>query len=1178
MNEFPSLDSGLIVPVFTQGDDPIAYLNKAMAFLLAVATIQDSRVTVQQVQGRQGQSYAGTGYKGNATSSRGNNAGGQARVVNCYNCQDEEELAFLADLGIPDGQTAQTTILNNAAFQTEDLDAYDSDCDDVSTEDLDEKANQEKNNETLTAKLERYKERVKTFEQRLNIDLSTRGKMIVSQMDDMIKEKLALKQQIDSLEQNLSNQNKEKESSLQTFTVLKNEFKEKESKYMDKEIDLEKKIKELDNIIYKMGQSSQTKAQRIKPTLYDGSVISNQHAVILVIDDEDTLIFKELNRLSEDFGKRFVPQQELCAEQAFWLQTSHPNTDQYDISPIKIEVPRELPKVILVNTSLKKLKYHLGKFDTVVKKRITPDAITEGEWGYDILDESRFLDSTCGIRAEIEHLKKIYKDQFDSIKKTRVLSKEHCDSLIAQLNSKSMENADLKGQIQEKVFVTKALQNVLRRLKGKNVLDNAKTLTNATTIAPGVFKLDLDPLAPRLLRNRDAHINYLKYTQEQADILRGIVKQAKAKQPLDNALDFDYKHAKQIQELLVYVRDTCPNANKPSEKLAVVESSKTPDSNTPVLPSTGMKSSTSASRSQPTGNKKNDRISIANNSEPNHSWGPNATNVSSSSYLVNDRFRNDQIAKIMGYGGISAGKCNYLKGSRDTNLYTISLDDMLKTSLICLLSKASKTKSWLWPKAEDTNQEKLYLLHMDLCGPISKDEASDTIIKCIKNIQVRLNAIVRNVRTDNGTEFVNQTLQEFYENVGISHQTSIARTPQQNGIVERGVEESPKTPLFHDDPLHETLHEDSTSQGSSSNVRPTHTPFELLVELKNYKEAMLEPSWIDEIQEEIHEFERLQVWELVPYPDLVMLIKLKWIFKVEKYECGDVLKNKARLVANGYRQEEGIDFKESFAPVARIEAIRIFFANVSTKNMTIYQMDVKMAFLNGELRKMVYVSQPEGFVDSDKPNHVYRLKKALFGLKQAPHAWYDMLSSFLLSQELSKGALDPTLFTRKAGRNILLISQSPRGIYINQSNYALEIIKKYGMLYSDLVDTPMVDKSKLDKDLQGKPVDPTHYRGMIGSLMYLTSSRPNLVFAVCMCARYQEKPSIKLLHAVKRIFRYLKGTIDMGLWYLKDSCVTLTTYADADHAGSQDTRQSTSGSALTTSNNVYFITSFIPCY
>ncbi|GJU98145.1 retrovirus-related pol polyprotein from transposon TNT 1-94, partial [Tanacetum coccineum] len=217
-----------------------------------------------------------------------------------------------------------------------------------------------------------------------------------------------------------------------------------------------------------------------------------------------------------------------------------------------------------------------------------------------------------------------------------------------------------------------------------------------------------------------------------------------------------------------------------------------------------------------------------------------------------------------------------------------------------------------------------------------------------------------------------------------------------------------------------------------------------------------------------------------------MLIKLKLIFKVKKDECGGVLKNKTRLVAKGYRQEEGIDFKE----FARLEAIRIFIANAANKNTTIYQIDVKTAFLNGELREVVYVTQPEGFIDQDKPNHVYRLKKALYGLKQAPRAWYDMLSSFLLSQEFSKGAVDPTLFTRKAGRDILLmsmmgkmsfflglqISQSPRGIFINQSNYSFEIIKKYGMLSSDPVDTPMVEISKLDEDLQGKPVDPTHYR------------------------------------------------------------------------------------------------------
>ncbi|GJV24699.1 retrovirus-related pol polyprotein from transposon TNT 1-94, partial [Tanacetum coccineum] len=870
--------------------------------------------------------------------------------------------------------------------------------------------------------------------------------------------------------------------------------------------------------------------------------------------------YVELNQLSEDFGKRFVPQQELSAEQAFWLQTSHPNTNQFDISLFKIEAHRELPKVSLENTSLKKLKYHLGKFDTAVKKRITSDAITEGEWGFEhtkvcsidkqcfeihkkerFLDNDRLLhqimsqdvlltvmnsinfygdfvnlemkksescnkcidleaelvtrknmaerdvytklsnsfaklekhyisleldiqlnqqifqkDKSCDnqhapefleyfedndlkaqlqekdttinklrkhikslresnkkdrvkqdmdeiktinielehsvakslsenklLHKEIEHLKKIYKEQLDSIKKTCTLSKEHYDSLIAQLNSKSMENVDLKGQIHEKVFVTTTLQNELRRLKSKNVLNNA------TTIALGMFKPNLDPLAPR------------------------------------------------IQELLVDVRDTCPTTNKPR-----------------------LKSSTSASRSQPTGTKKNDRISqtpssniknkvevqlrranlssnkknrvkdpicdanvkhtmlnanselicikckqcvfdsnhdvcfldfvndvnvrskfksakqskqhniwkpkgkvfteigykwkptgkmftlvgnscpltritstkvmpikettshlvetqnleikayskrpkqvksiglskksnivesrISNNSEPNHSWGSNATDVPSSSSLVNDskflgtiRFRNDQIAMIMGYGDYQLGNVtisrvyyveglghnlfsigqfcdsdlevafrkntcfiqnldgvDLLSGSKDTNLYTISLDDMLKTFPICLLSKYSNSKSWLWhrrlshlnfgtlnqlakdglargipklkfkkdrlcsacalgkikksshqPKVEDTNQEKLYLLHMDLCGLMrvegingkkyilgivddysqftwvkflrSKDEAPDAIIKCIKNIQVRLNAIVRNVRTNNGTEFVNQTLRDF---------------------------------------------------------------------------------------------------------------------------------------------------------------------------------------------------------------------------------------------------------------------------------------------------------------------------------------------------------------------------------------------------------------------------------
>nr|GEV40671.1 retrovirus-related Pol polyprotein from transposon TNT 1-94 [Tanacetum cinerariifolium] len=262
------------------------------------------------------------------------------------------------------------------------------------------------------------------------------------------------------------------------------------------------------------------------------------------------------------------------------------------------------------------------------------------------------------------------------------------------------------------------------------------------------------------------------------------------------------------------------------------------------------------------------------------------------------------------------------------------------------------------------------------------------------------------------------------------------------------------------------------------------------------------------------------VWELVPRPDKVMLITLKWIYKVKLDELGGILKSKARLVACGYRQEEEIYFEESFASIARLEAIQIFLAYPAHKNMVVYQMDVKTVFLNGNLREEVYVSQPDGFVDQDNPNHVYKLKKALYGLKQAPRAWYDMLSSFLISQDFSKGSVDPTLFIRRNRNDLLLvqiyvddiifaastpelcdlfanlmcskfkmsmmgkisfffglqISQTPRGIFINQFKYALESLKKYGFESCDPVDTPMVEKSKLDEDKEGKAVDPSHYR------------------------------------------------------------------------------------------------------
>nr|GEV39815.1 retrovirus-related Pol polyprotein from transposon TNT 1-94 [Tanacetum cinerariifolium] len=215
-----------------------------------------------------------------------------------------------------------------------------------------------------------------------------------------------------------------------------------------------------------------------------------------------------------------------------------------------------------------------------------------------------------------------------------------------------------------------------------------------------------------------------------------------------------------------------------------------------------------------------------------------------------------------------------------------------------------------------------------------------------------------------------------------------------------------------------------------------------------YKDALTQSCWIKAMQEELNKFEHLEVWELVPRLITVMVITLKWIYKVKLDELGGILKNKARLVARGYRQEDGINFEDSFALVARLEAIRIFLAYAAHMNMVVYQIDV---------------SQPNGFMDPDNLNQVYKLKKALYGLKQAPRAWYDMLSSFLISQDFSKGSMDPTLFICRNGNDLLL-------------------------------------KSKLD-DKEEKAVDLSYYRGMISTLLYLIASRHDLQFSICICAR-----------------------------------------------------------------------------
>ncbi|GKA22000.1 retrovirus-related pol polyprotein from transposon TNT 1-94 [Tanacetum coccineum] len=375
------------------------------------------------------------------------------------------------------------------------------------------------------------------------------------------------------------------------------------------------------------------------------------------------------------------------------------------------------------------------------------------------------------------------------------------------------------------------------------------------------------------------------------------------------------------------------------------------------------------------------------------------------------------------------------------------------------------------------------------------------------------------------------------------------------------------------------------------------------IEPKNVNEALVDKSWIVTMQEKLNQFIANDFWKLVPQSRNMTIIGTKWVFRNKLDENGIVSRNKARLVAQGYNQQEGIDYDETYAPVARLESIRILLAYACALDFKLFQMDVKSAFLNGFINEEVYVTQPPGFIDFEKPDHVYKLKKALYGLKQAPKAWYDRLKAFLIKHEYKMGMVDNTLFTKKKSSNLIIvqiyvddiifgstcqdmcdefakimhdefemsmmgelnfflglqIKQMEDGIFFNQSKYIKEMLKKFGLEESKPMKTPMSSNTKLTKDEECELVDSTKYRGMIGSLLYLTASRPDIMFSVCLCARFQEAPKTSHLEAVKRIFRYIKGTTHLGLWYPKGTDIETVVYAEFDHAGDYVDRKSTSG-------------------
>jgi hypothetical protein len=356
------------------------------------------------------------------------------------------------------------------------------------------------------------------------------------------------------------------------------------------------------------------------------------------------------------------------------------------------------------------------------------------------------------------------------------------------------------------------------------------------------------------------------------------------------------------------------------------------------------------------------------------------------------------------------------------------------------------------------------------------------------------------------------------------------------------------------------------------------------------------------MQEELNNFTRNEVWHLGPRSNQ-NVVGNKWVFRNKQDQHGVVTRNKDRLVAKGYSQVEGLDFDETYAPIARLESIRILLAYATYHGFKLYQMDVKSAFLNGPIKEEVYVEQPPDFEDSEYSNYVYKLSNALYRLKQAPRAWYECLRDFLITNGFKVGKTDPTLFTKTIAKDLFVcqiyvddiifgstnkstceefsrimiqkfemsmigelkyflgfqIKQLQDDTFISQTKYIQDILKKIGMKDGKPIKTPMGTNGHLDLDMGGKFVDQKVYWSMIGSLIYLCASRPDIMLFVCMCARFEADPKEVHLRAVKRIMRYLVYTPKFGLWYPKGSTFDLIGYSDVDGAGCKIDRKSTSG-------------------
>ena len=372
---------------------------------------------------------------------------------------------------------------------------------------------------------------------------------------------------------------------------------------------------------------------------------------------------------------------------------------------------------------------------------------------------------------------------------------------------------------------------------------------------------------------------------------------------------------------------------------------------------------------------------------------------------------------------------------------------------------------------------------------------------------------------------------------------------------------------------------------------------------EKFEEAIKEEKWRKAMEAEIKSINDNNTWELVDLPDGAKVIGVKWIFKTKFNEKGDIDKFKAKLVAKGFHQTHGVDFHEVFAPVARWDTIRLILGLAAQQGWIVQQLDVKSAFLHGELNEDVYVEQPKGFECREEEGKVYKLNKALYGLRQAPRAWYSRIEGYFVKEGFHKCYCEHTLFVKTEKEGILIISlyvddliytsnsgeilkrfkasmenefamtdlgqmkyflgveviQDDHGIFVSQKKYAEDMLKKFGMEECNAVRNPMVPGNRLTKDGDGTSVDPTSFKQLVGCLRYLTATRPDLIYSVNLVSRYMEKPGESHLSAAKRILRYVQGTREYGIQYKRGEDASLVGYVDSDYAGDEDDRKSTSG-------------------